>query len=290
MLYASVIKLKALPKHTKTMKRTLRSLLLPVLTSMLFATAQAQQVVTYTCTGTKTSGDAFFGATVTGTITVDLAAQAQIPPNTPGEWRNYPNFKITAQATNFSGGTGTSLDVDDTIYRDSSLAKEFSWFGVDFAPDGSSTGKNIILCSTSTQSGVSDPKNDTNISLLLNESFYDQFGGGPTYNSYYSVTITAVTTNIIIDGKDTGIKDFSYKGQAVSAILASYASSAKNHGDYVESVEKLAEKLVKAKLLTKAQAKTLTQAAEKSSIGQKPKKDKEDKDDKGKGGKDKDDD
>jgi len=285
MLYASAIKLKALPKHTKTMKRTLRSLLLPVLTSMLFASAQAQ-VVTYTYTGTKTSGDAFFGATVTGTITVDLAAA----PTTPGEWRNYPNFKITAQATNFSGGTGTSLDVDDTIYRDSSLAKEFSWFGVDFAPDGSSTGKNIILYSTSTQSGVSDPKNDTNISLLLNESFYDQFGGGPTYNSYYSVTITAVTTNIIIDGKDTGIKDFSYKGQSVSAILAGYASSAKNHGDYVESVEKLAEKLVKAKLLTKAQAKTLTQAAEKSSIGKKPKKDKEDKDDKGKGGKDKDDD
>jgi hypothetical protein len=97
-------------------------------------------------------------------------------------------------------------------------------------------------------------------------------------------------SNIVIDGTDTGIKDFNYQGQSVAAILADYAASAKNHGDYVENVEKLAGKLVKAKLLTKAQAKTLTQAAEKSSIGKKPKKDKEDKDDKeDKGSKDKDD-
>lgn len=269
------------------MKRTLRSLLLPVLTSMLFATAQAQ-VVTYTYTGTKTStppsDDGYFGNTVTGTITVDLAAL----PNENGDtWRNVPNFKITAQATNFSGGTGippapgTSRDVEDTIYRDSSPVKEFSWFGLDFAADGSYTGKNIKLILTSTQSGVSDPKNDIPVYIALNTSFNDVMGiETAVKNSYYSVTITAVTTNLIIDGFDTGIKDFSYKGQAVSAILAGYASSAKNHGDYVESVEKLAEKLVKAKLLTKAQAKTLTQAAAKSSIGKKPKKDKECKGDK----------
>jgi len=218
---------------------------------MLFATAQAQ-VVTYNYTGTKTSGDAFFGADVNGTITVDL--NPLVSPNENGNaWRNVPNFKITAQATNFSGGTGTSLDADDTVYRDSSPVKEFTWFGLDFATDGSFTGKNIILNLTSTKTGVSDPKNDIPISLLLNASFNDALGvETAVYNSYYSVTITAVTTNIIIDGKDTGIKDFSYKGQAVSAILAGYASSAKNHGDYVESVEKLAEKLVKAKLLTKA--------------------------------------
>ncbi len=97
--------------------------------------------------------------------------------------------------------------------------------------------------------------------------------------------MTPVSTNIFIDGKDTGIKDFSYQSQLVSAILAGYAASAKNHGDYVSSVEKLVEKLLKAKLLTKAQAETLKQAAAKSSIGQKPKKEKKDK-----GDKDKDDD
>jgi hypothetical protein len=53
----------------------------------------------------------------------------------------------------------------------------------------------------------------------------------------------------------------------------------------------LAAKLVKAKLLTKAQAKSLTQAAEQSDIGKKPKKDDKCKDDdKGKGRKDNDDD
>lgn len=245
---------------------------------MLFAEAQAQ-VLTYTYTGTKTStpptDDGHFGNTVTGTITVDLAAH---PNENADTWRNVPFFKITAQATNFSGGTATSLDVDDTVYRDSSPIKEFSWFGLDSSPSGF-TGKNIKLIFTSTKPGVSDPKNDIPLYLSLNAATYDVLGDlTAEHNSDYSVTLTAVTTNLIIDGLDTGISDFNYQGQPLSVILDGFASSAKNHGDYVRSVEKLADKLVKAKLLTRAQAKTLTQAAAKSSIGKKPKKDKDCKD------------
>ncbi len=267
------------------MKRTLQSVLF-----LALALATQAAPVNYTFTGTKTSGDVFFGGTVTGTITLDLTASS----TSPGEWRNVPDFKITAQAVNFNGGTGTSVDADDTVYRDSSPTKELSWFGLDFALDGSFTGKNIALVLTSAQSGVSDPKDDVPVFLSLNETFYDTLGLPlNTYDSIYSVVLTPVVTSILIDGVDTGITDFNYQGQALSVILANYAATAKNHGDYVSKVEKLAAKLVKAKLLTKAQAKSLTKAAEKSDIGKKPKKDdkcKDDKDDKGKGGKDNDDD
>jgi len=301
MLYASAIKLKALPKHAKTMKRTLRSLLIPVLTSMLLANAQAQ-VVTYNYTGTKTSGDAFFGATVTIAVTLDLSAAPSSPSNAPderSEWRrepnitpNYvPNIKINAVTTNFNAGTDSTTLENSTVLQQSigapglPLAWNLSWLG--FNQLDTSDVKQIAI-NLSIPAGnspnlnkIADPIQGLSGASL---SLFDA-----THQAYYTITGPAVT-NIIIDGKDTGIKDFSYKGQAVSAILASYASSAKNHDDYVDKVEELAEKLVKAKLLTKAQAKTLTQAAEKSSIGKKPKKDKEDKDDKGKGGKDKDDD
>lgn len=268
------------------MKRTLQSVLF---LAVALATQIQSAPVNYTFTGTKTSGDAFFGGTVNGTITLDLTAAS----TSSGEWRNVPDFKITAQAVNFSGGTGTSVDADETVYRDSSPTKELSWFGLDFALDGSFTGKNIALVLTSAQSGVSDPKNDIPVFLSLNQTFYDALGGSITYDSIYSVTLTPVVTSILIDGVDTGITDFEYQGQALSVILANYAATAKNHGDYVSQVEKLAARLVKAKLLTKAQAKNLTKAADKSDIGKKPKKDdncKDDKDDKGKGGKDNDDD
>ncbi|MEQ1749599.1 MAG: hypothetical protein ABL974_09275 [Prosthecobacter sp.] len=271
------------------MKRTLKSVLF--LAAALALTTQVQSApVNYSFTGTKTSGDAFFGGTVTGTITLDLTAS----PTGLGEWRNVPDFKITAQAVNFSGGTGTSVDADDTVYRDSSPTKELSWFGLDFALEGSFTGKNISLVLTSAQPDVSDPKNDILVFLSLNETFYDALGGSITYDSIYSVALTPVVTSILIDGIDTGISDFDYQGQALSVILANYAANAKNHGDYVSKVEKLAAKLVKAKLLTKAQAKSLTKAAEKSNIGKKPKKDDkchdDDDEDKDGRGKDNDDD
>lgn len=267
------------------MKRTFRSLLLLAVTSLSFAAAQAQ-VVTYNFTGTRNtanSPDTYFGDTVTGKLTLDLGASpTQATPGMGGDYRNVPNFKISAVATNFNGGTGTAVDVDDTVYSYFTINKVLSWFGLDFAPDGSFTGRNIQLYITSSQPGLTDPKNDTISGFVLNETFYNSLGDViADHTTLFNVTLDTIVTNILIGGVDTGIKDFAYQGQQVSAILAGYAASAKNHGAYVESVEKLAEKLVKAKLLTKAQAKTLTQAAEKSDIGKKPKKDK-DKDDKGK--------
>ena len=247
-------------------------------------------MVTYKFTGSRDPGstDTYFGDSVSGTITVDLAASPTYEtPGMFGEWRNVPNIKISAVATNFNGGTGTAVDVDDTVYNYFSIFKELSWFGLDVAPDGTFTGRNIQLSVVSSKPGLTDPKNDTIQYLSLDETFYNSSGDiiADHYTSFI-VTLTPVVTDIMIGGVDTGIKDFNYKGQSVNTILAGYAASAKNHGAFVDSVEDLVEKLHKAGLLTQAQAHTLEQAAEKSSIGQKPK---TDKDDKGGSDKDKDD-
>lgn len=282
------------------MTNTFRSLLLLTATAVMASTAQAAPI-TYNFTGTYASGDTYFGTTVTGTITVDLAAAPSSSDVSVTEWRNVPGIKITATATNFNGGTGKIAGalVDDTVVQQANAAPfpagaggptylRWDWFG--FSQLDGSDAQGI----TFGEFGPAYTQLDT-LSHLI-DPIAPPFGFGDitlydsTHGASFTIeTFTPVTTNILIDGKDTGIKDFTYQGQSVSAILAGYAASAKNHGDYVSSVEKLVEKLLKAKLLTKAQAETLKQAAAKSTIGQKPKKEKEDKDDKGKSDNDKDD-
>ncbi len=275
----------------------LRSLLTPALTLILLATAQAQ-VVTYKYTAALQDGsDTFFGNTVTGTITLDLSAAPTTPSphSTHGqsEWRNVPGIKITAQASNFNAGTGSNQFVDDTVAAQGiglpgmPLVFELSWLGFDDQVEASDVRQ--------IQFEVGLPDSDLN--KFANLSAPSPSGGhltlyDATHSAGYAITsISGPPSNIMIGGLDTGIRDFTYQGQSVSAILASYATSAKNHGDYVDSVEKLVGKLLKAKLLTKTQAETIENAAEKSSIGQKPKTDKDDKgkSDKGKSNNDKDD-
>lgn len=273
------------------MTNTFRSLLLVSATLMSFAAAQAQ-VVTYKYTAAlDIVSDTFFGSTVTGTITLDLSAvpTTPSPDSTHGqsEWRNVPGIKITAQASNFNAGTGSNLFVDDTVASQSiglpgmPLGFTMGWLGFDdqvLASDVRQIQINLGLPS-------SDLNKFANLSASSVSGGYITLYDATHSGSYIITSISGPPSNILIGGVDTGIKDITYQGQSVSAILAGYAASAKNHGDYVSSVEKLVEKLLKAKLLTKAQTETLKQAAEKSSIGQKPKKEKEDKDDKGKGDK-----
>ena len=280
------------------MTNTLRSLLLLTATAVMASTAQAAPI-TYNFTGTYRGGDTYFGTTVTGTITLDLAATPSSSDDSQAEWRNVPGIKFTATATNFNGGTGKIAGalVDDTVVQQVSVSPlppgfggpthlSWNWFG--FSQIDGSDAQGI----TFDGNGPPYSQLDTLSHLIDPVAPPLTFGGITLYDSTHQASfelgaLTPVTTNILIDGKDTGIKDITYQGQSVSAILAGYAASAKNHGDYVDSVEKLVEKLLKAKLLTKAQADTLKQAAAKSSIGLKPKK--EDKDDKGKSDNDKDD-
>ncbi len=269
-----------------------RSLIISTFSLVLCATAQAQ-VITYKYTAAiQTGSDTFFGNTVTGTITLDLSAAPTTPSadSTHGrsEWRNVPGIKITAEASNFNAGTGSNQFVDDTVAAQSiglpgmPLGFEMGWLGFDNQVDASDVRQ--------IQFELSLPGSDLN--KFANLSAPSPSGGylslyDATHSGSYTITsISGPPSNIMIGGLDTGIIDFTYQGQSVSAILAGYAASAKNHGDYVDSVEKLVEKLLKAKMLTKTQAETIENAAEKSSIGQKPK---TDKDDKGKSNNDKDD-
>ncbi|WP_397383796.1 hypothetical protein [Prosthecobacter sp.] len=282
------------------MTNTFRSLLLLAATAVMASTAQAAPI-TYNFTGTYAGGDTYFGTTVTGTITLDLTAAPSSSDDSQAEWRNVPGIKITATTTNFTGGTGKIAGalVDDTVVQQVSASPlppgfggpthlSWNWFG--FSQLDGSDAQGISIDGN----GLPYSQLDT-LSHLINPVAPPlSFTGITIYDSTHQASFelgafTPVATNILIDGKDTGIKDITYQGQSVSAILAGYAASAKNHGDYVSSVEKLMEKLLKAKLLTKAQAETLKKAAEKSSIGQKPKKEKEDKEDKGKSDKDDDD-
>lgn len=286
------------------MTNTFRSLLLLAATAVMASTAQAAPV-TFNFNGKSTNSSGFdpvFGATVTGTITIDLSAAPSTPSTTPGqpsEWRNVPNIKITAKADNFNAGTGSFSLVDDTVLQQLNpmyfvpgmrIGAIYSWLGFNQLD-----GSDIQQIQVYINSGPVDDNNGL-INKIFDPSIAPANVGSiilydSTHAAYFDIqgTLTPAVTTILIDGKDTGIKDITYQGQSVSAILAGYAASAKNHGDYVSSVEKLVEKLLKAKLLTKAQAETLKKAAEKSSIGQKPKKEKEDKDDKGKSDKDDDD-
>ena len=272
-----------LPNTThQPMKRTLRYLLLPVLTSMLFATVQAQ-VATYTFTGTRSaaSAETYFGDTVTGTIIIDLGAAPSTTATQSGgvaEWRNVPNIKITSKATNFNAGTGSTALVNDTVVQQTNsapsgvapLEASWNWLGFDQL-DGSDVQQiqlNFLGPNSDKQSldQIIDPG-----AFSLSLELFDA-----THMTSFDVTsitlVSKTAANIKIGGVDTGIKDFNYKGQSVNTILAGYAASAKNHGTFVESVEGLVEKLQKAGLLTKSQAQTLDHAAEKSSIGQKPQK------------------
>ena len=107
---------------------------------------------------------------------------------------------------------------------------------------------------------------------------------------YIDTFTSSAATAIIIDGIDTGITDFNYQGQPLSVILANVVSTAKNHGDYVCSVVVLSVKLVRAKLITTRQARSLVLAAAQSDIGKKPKKPKKDQNNSSKKGHDEDED
>ncbi len=253
----------------------LRSLLIPAFTLILCAVAQAQ-VVTYKYTATLQDGsDTFFGDTVTGTITLDLSAAPTTPSDSStygrSEWRNVPGIKITAQASNFNAGTGSNQFVDDTVASQviglpgMPLIFELGWLGFDDQVEASDVRQIQLIVGLPD----SDLNKFANLSATSPYAGYLSLYDATHYGSYAITSISGPPSNIVIGGVDTGIKDFTYLGQSVSAILAGYATSAKNHGDYVSSVTQLANDLKKAGLLTDAQKSTLTSAAAQSSIGKK---------------------
>lgn len=270
------------------MKKIFNSLMFLAVSGMLAASAHAQ-LVTYNFTATRTTdfgGTSDFGEKISGKVTLDLGATT----STPGDWRT-GGFEISSLSDNgYTTGTGSGPTLE-TIFQENdeiligNVSNVLTWL----SEDGSAF-RQIIMSTNSGVAGDGVPSipNPWNVMASREKTVYiseqSLVTGDTRYAYFYISTFTSASATISIGGVDIGITDFNYQGQALSAILANLEATAKNHGDYVSSVERLAERLVRAKLLTKNQAKALTQAAAKSDIGKKPKKDK------GKNGKDKNDD
>ena len=254
-----------------------------VLTAVLATQAQAQ-LVTYQFTGTKESGTAGVGNTISGSITLDVGATPDYFYEGPGGqyafWTD-GDFSIDGET---DGGVfaGNSFGYDEDMFT--SLA-------VDDQPESSSPSNSIWIETYGfAYDGVFRQ-------IYFQTYNYPGYGGDgiasvpnpwepftfdyqviwiyewdPATNQYESGwfgldTFTSAPATIIIDGCDTGIQDFVYDGKLVSQHLADCAADAKNHGDYASSVARLTNELVEAGLLTGKEKGVIVSCAAKSSIG-----------------------
>ena len=73
-------------------------------------------------------------------------------------------------------------------------------------------------------------------------------------------------STVVIDGCDTGVDNVDYKGLLISELIDGYASSAKNHGQFVSSVNKLAKNLMEAGLITNKEMGVIQSCAAKADL------------------------
>lgn len=263
------------------MRPLFRSVLL-LATTLFLASHVEAQVVKYSFTGNKVSESGpgpSFGETISGTFTLDFGASPTQVIDMGGQYAFWLDGNFTFNATTESGyKLGSSTDTGTTQFTVSD-----SMFGnysdLRFVSDDTILNRSLSLSPQNRyQPGANGIATIPNPWILVpgqdrvSISEYNYLTGEQTTAEYVLTAFTPpppVVFNIFINGADTGIKDVTYQGQSVNTILAGYAASARNHGDYVSSVTQLANDLKKAGLLTDAQKSTLTSTAAQSSVGKK---------------------
>lgn len=253
------------------------------LTAMIVPQALAEKV-TYAFTAVHdtryTDIDPRLGSSLIGTVTLDTTAAPDVVwpwPYGDGEDAQWYNGNFSINITTETGFTlGTATGGGTTTFNDFAVAP---WWGSwihweDVGSDGISR-QYVDLSDLRSEGDLIanvpnpwEPAAGWEHSLLVYK--YDQstgffVNGGFVLTSW--VVIPNVPVAIVIDGFDTGILDFDYNGTPVSEILADYATTAKNHGEFVSSVKQLAKALADDDLLSGADRKTLEDAAVKSNIG-----------------------
>ncbi len=258
----------------------------------LLLAAQVQaQTASFQFTGTLefVSGpdSAQFGSSVSGTLTIDYGATTDYyyrydgPGDVIGEYRDFYNQGFAIEGSTDGGFIVDSSSVDTTILQAwaedvSSDANDASWQqnGVWAALDDGSTYRALEVSSYSNNVGSSDGIADFTEWSPLREDYarvfayaYDHATGEWSRAVYTIVFYGPLVTNIVIDGSDTGIADFDYNGSTVGNLIADLASSARNHGQFVNQVAKLCGELKKAGLISGEESEILKSAAAESSIG-----------------------
>lgn len=252
---------------------------------LLTANMAAAQTVQFEFTAQLESGfGANFGESLSGVITVDYgtppdSVSALNPCGQQATWSSglfsvdvITSGGITA-GTTFDGGLISARTLDQPCRPSASYRIEnFSGNGlqgkiVQFNhADSRAAGDGIADWS---EFDPADDPNTANESSIVFISLSD-FEAGIFGSGFYRVdSIRPIVTNIFVDGIDTGIADFEFEGTLVSAQIQHFAETAKNHGQFVSSIAKLANQLTKADLLTKAERNLLVDIAAKSSIGKK---------------------
>jgi hypothetical protein len=112
--------------------------------------------------------------------------------------------------------------------------------------------------------GFPTPWLAADMTRLLMATFYNEGGTTPFFID--DLKIVVIPTILLIDGVETGIDDFDFNGDSLSFLINKFAFDAKNHGQFVSKVAKLANDLKKAGLITGAQKGYLTKIAAQSSL------------------------
>ena len=98
--------------------------------------------------------------------------------------------------------------------------------------------------------------------------WYDSMGG----SGWHTIIIQGesgegnVARTVIVDGFDTGVMDRKWGDQLVSEHISECAANAKNHGEFVSCVKKLANDMMKAGEITGKQKGMLQSAAAQARI------------------------
>ena len=243
--------------------------------------AQAQ-TVTYHFTGTRVSGSPELGDSVAGTIVLVPSAVPTVDfPILGGQikfWYDGGFSVDLATEAGFVGGTETwggspeefrytffwDGDEPEIPVNETGIVSQF--FDGDYLAgiavySGSSTVGDALA-------SMPNPWDPFAAEYQVVEIGFYRFSTGEEFTSFFQLdTFVASPPNIIIDGCDTGIEDFTYQGQLVSALLAECAVGVENHGQYASCVAHLTNELKQAGLLTGEQKGVIQSCAAQSSIG-----------------------
>jgi hypothetical protein len=242
------------------------------------------QLVTYQFTGTKVVGTDGIGETITGTVTLDLGAPADYVANYDdanylGQYAQWGNGGFSIEATTSSGfSAGTSMPNSDTLFFTRDFLRDPTWGATEQFFLKSNTYDEVEMVERGAQlysfnfgtadDGIANLPNpwkpmDATLSRITVYN-YDYAAEVYEFGEY---SIDSFTSNIFIDGCDTGVRDFTYQGSTVSQQIATFGATANNHGAFVSSVAKLTNALKKASLITASEKDAIQNCAANSSIG-----------------------
>jgi hypothetical protein len=236
------------------------------------------QLARYEFTGTRVSGSPELGDTVAGTVVLDTAAVPYINNDQVKFWRDGAFSVDAVTDAGFVGGTQTwsyrtlvfNIDQPEVPLVLTGIYAQYQ----EYSDDGDVFQSSLYLFSESATAGdgltsVPDPWDPLAAERQGVTIGWDRSSTGESYSAFYRIdTFTLVSSNLFIDGQDTGIEDFTYQGQLVSVLLEACAAGAGNHGQYVSRVAHLTNDLKKAGLLTSQQKAAIQTLAAQSSIGE----------------------